>query len=120
MIQGGSRETRYRGLSGKHVFKIRILKNLAKFRSLIIINVTFLLLFEQSTNLNRITILPFNNYNDCNTNACLLLPVTSLHYIQIKQKQTGFKNCCNYSKNFFSSKFFNIQIMNEKFFVVPA
>ena len=80
-----------------------------------------LTLIRTEHKLNCLIILPFNNYNDFNTNACLLLPVTSLHYIQIKRKQTGFESRYNATITQQKKKFLNSstnKIMNVKFLTV--
>ena len=95
-------------LSGKHV-SICTLNNPAKFRlyldyhsnfkssQLALIQIEYKVEMTNSINSSSImhcltAILHFDNCNNnFHTNACLLLPVTSLHYIQMNECKPGSK-----------------------------
>ena len=84
-----------------------------------------MLLFKHSTKLNCLTNSAVQQlYRFQKHNACLLLPVTSLHYTQIKRKQTGFESRYNATitqqkKKDFPNSSTN-EIMNVKFLTIFA
>ena len=110
--------TQSRNIGNNTCPKIRILK----FQSNSVLEYYSLNLFaliQQSTKLNCFTNSAVQQlYRLQKHNACLLLPVTSLHYKQIKQKQTGFESRYNATKkkgflNSLINKIMNVNFLQD-------
>ena len=68
----------------------------SNYSSQILKSLLFFALIQQSTKLNCITNFAVQQLKRIQKhNACLLLPVTSLHYKQMKRKQTGLESRYN-------------------------